>query len=587
MAQEDIELERIFRQEISEETLTSVLLRFSTLVRESGSEDERTAFRFLQEILDRNRIPHKMYYPELYLSIPKQAELNILAPAKRKFQAKTPSFSVSTGNRWISGEIVYIPTQQAKTMKDIFGVIENETAADDLQGKIVLTEGFPMPGKLPYLTEKGVIGAIFISPGDNIHDGICTSIWGAPDLDNLNDEPKIPVLAVNRQDGMSLIDLSRNGKVRVEFRTELEKGWFPCPLLDIFIEGTDEPEKYVLLHGHVDSWDVGIGDNATGDAALIEMARILHKYKDRLRRSVRIALWPGHSTGRYAGSTWFADQFGISLEQNCIAQVNCDSPGCRWATSYQYMEWMSEANQFCLDVIKEAIGEEAKGTRPLRSGDYSFDNIGITSFFMLSSSMPEELAKEKGYYPVGGCGGNIAWHTKDDTLEIADLAILKKDIMIYLAAVTRAANALILPFNFVDTAAEFIETIKHYQEEAGEHFDFTAVLKEAEHLKNDLEKFYQKAKSVSGKITDPEVKAINEKIIKLARILVPINYTRKGKFRHDPAQAVSPLPDIAPAGQLKKTEKGSHYYNVVRTHLQRGCNRIIWALLQARETINA
>ena len=66
------------------------------------------------------------------------------------------------------------------------------------------------------------------------------------------------------------------------------------------------------------------------------------------RRSVRIAWWPGHSTGRYAGSTWFADKFAIDLDENCVLQVNCDSPGCRWATLYKDISWMSESESYAL-----------------------------------------------------------------------------------------------------------------------------------------------------------------------------------------------------------------------------------------------
>ncbi|MBM7662138.1 hypothetical protein JOC85_002945 [Bacillus mesophilus] len=574
------QLEKQLSDEISTENLKSVLNRFSTLVRESGSEDERIAFRFLQNQLEEWKIPYTLHKPKLYISIPKQAEIKLLAPHEGVIKAKTPSFSVSTGSELKSGEIVYVPTHQAKSMNDIFGVIKTNQIEQDLSGKIVLTEGFPMPGKLPYFTELGAIGAIFISPGHNIHDGICTPIWGAPDLDNMNNEPKIPVLAINQEDGKHLQTLLKDQQVNLQFRTQLDKGWIECPLIDIMIQGTEEPEKYLLLHGHVDSWSVGIGDNATGDAALLEMARLLHNHRNQLRRSVRIALWPGHSTGRYAGSTWFADQFGISLEKNCIAQVNCDSPGCRWATSYQYLEWMSEANEFCVETIKESIGEEAKGVRPLRSGDYSFDNIGITSFLMLSSSMPEELADEKGYYPVGGCGGNIAWHTEDDVMEIADIDILKKDITMYLAAVTRVVNAKLLPFKFTDTVTEFIETIKQYQGFAGTDFDFSEMLDEATRLQEDLQLFYQRA-SLANEFTE-----FNEKIVILARILVPINYTRVGKFRHDPAQAISPLPDIAPVVELQGIDKDSHYYHVLQTHLRRGSNRIIWSFLQAREVVN-
>ena len=36
----------------------------------------------------------------------------------------------------------------------------------------------------------------------------------------------------------------------------------------------------------------------------------------------------------------------------------------------------------------------------------------------------------------------------------------------------------------------------------------------------------------------------------LSRILVPINYTREPRFRHDPAYTVPPLPTLAVAAEL-------------------------------------
>jgi N-acetylated-alpha-linked acidic dipeptidase len=451
---------------------------------------------------------------------------------------------------------------------------------------VVLTEGFPMPGKVAQFEDLGVKAAVFISPGERIHEGICTSIWGSPDLDNVDDEPRIPVLAINKSDGRELSGLCEEGAVRAGFRTRLEKGWYPCPLIDVFIEGSEEPDKYVLLHGHLDSWHEGIGDNATGDAALLEMARVFHEHRAELKRSVRIAIWPGHSYGRYAGSTWFADTFGLDLEENCIAQVNCDSPGCRWATSYEHMMWMSETDGFCTGVVRDVLDKKSAGARPLRAGDYSFNNIGITSFFMLSSTMPEDLVEEKGYYPVGGCGGNIAWHTEADLLDIADLDILIEDIKLYTAAVFRAANEPVHPFDFARTADELAATIREYQEAAGEHFDFGPALRETEALSEDLAKFHETTGGLKGSgITDPLVREANEKIRRLARILVPINFSRRGKFRHDPALEVSPLPDLAPAAEAQKLEKGTNRYNVLQTHLTRGQNRVVWALRQARETV--
>ncbi len=577
--------EKALLEDVDQRRLHGLLEKFATLVRESGSEDEREAAEFIVQRLEEEGVSHRVHHPSLYLSLPRGAGLRVVSPTNKEFRVKTPSFSISTDDEWIEGDMIFVPTGYATGIADIFGG-KIQRGAEDLEGKVVLTEGFPMPGKVAEFADLGVKAAVFISPGERIHEGICTSIWGAPDLDNAGDEPKISVLAVSKSDGQELSRLCEKGEVSVEFRTRLEKSWYPCPLIDVFIEGSEEPDKYVLLHGHLDSWHQGIGDNATGDAALLEMAHIFNKYRDRLKRSVRIAIWPGHSYGRYAGSTWFADEFGLDLEENCIAQVNCDSPGCRWATSYEHMMWMSETDEFCTAVIRDVADQAAAGSRPLRAGDYSFNNIGITSFFMLSSTMPEELVEAKGYYPVGGCGGNIEWHTEDDLMHLADLDILVKDVRIYTAAVFRAANEAVHPFDFASTADELLGTIGSYQDAAGDSFDLGPARAEAEALREDLIKFREAVNGLRDReFNDPRVREANEKLRRLARILVSINFSRKGKFRHDPALEVPPLPDFAPITGLRELKEGTHEYNVLRTHLVRGRNRVVWALRQARETV--
>lgn len=572
-------------EDVDRRRLHVLLEKFATLVRESGSEDEREAADFIAQRLEEEGVSRRVHHPLLYLSLPRGAGLGVLSPTNKEFRVKTPSFSLSTGGEWIEGEMIFVPTGYATGIADIFGG-KIQRGTDDLEGKVVLTEGFPMPGKVAEFAELGVKAAVFISPGERIHEGICTTIWGAPDLDNAGDEPKIPVLAISKPDGQELSGLCEQEAIKVEFRTRLEEGWYRCPLIDVFIEGSEEPDKYVLLHGHLDSWHEGIGDNATGDAALLEMARIFNKYRDRLKRSVRIAIWPGHSYGRYAGSTWFADEFGLDLEENCIAQVNCDSPGCRWATSYEHMMWMSETDEFCTAVIRDVVDQAAAGSRPLRAGDYSFNNIGITSFFMLSSTMPEELVDAKGYYPVGGCGGNIEWHTEDDLMHVADLDILVKDVRIYTSAVFRVANEAVYPFDFASTADELLTTIGSYQDVSGDDFDLGIARAEAEALREDLVGFRKAVNGLGDKeLNDPRVREANEKIRRLARILVSINFSRKGKFRHDPALEVPPLPDLAPVTGLGELKEGTHEYNVLLTHLVRGRNRVVWALRQARETV--
>ena len=70
-----------------------------------------------------------------------------------------------------------------------------------------------------------------------------------------------------------------------------------------------------------------------------------------------------------------------------------------------------------------------------------------------------------------------------------------------------------------------------------------------------------------------------------ARILVPLNFTREGRFRHDPAVPIPPLPDLAPAAGLARLPAGSHEARVVQTSLLRGMNRVVAALNHARRAV--
>ena len=522
-------------------------------------------------------VPVEVHEPSLYLSIPYTASVEVGGKIMR---AKPPAYARDCRDG-VTGELVYVPATYSKTISNLFGKNQDDemTSAERLKGKIVISEGFAFPQKMREFEQKGAIGIIAVNPGVDVHWGICTSIWGTPDLDDLPRKPNLPVVAVNNPDGKALIAMAGTGKL-VTIRTEMEEGWFTQKIPVVTIPGREEPDKFVLVHGHYDSWDVGVGDNATGDATLLELARVFWKNRKRLKRSVRIAWWPGHSTGRYAGSTWFADQFAIDLDENCVAQVNCDSPGCRWATTFNNLSLMAETAAHVEASVKAVCGIAPKGERPPRAGDYAFNNIGISSFFMLSSTMPDDLRAKKGYYAVGGCGGNIAWHTENDTIEVADKAFLLRDMRVYAQAVIGVANADILPFDWTAVTREFSATISKYQKAAGITFDLAPAAEAVEDLDKVLGKFYRATKA--GKI---DAATANETIVRLARILVPINHTREARFRHDPAIPIPELPALAAAEDIKSMPKAAQGF--ARTQLTRGQNRVVAALREAARIVKA
>ena len=558
----------------------SLIERFTTLRREHP-DDVRTACDEIVARLRKHEVPVEVHDPEVFLSLPGRASVSIHGAT---FKAKPMAMSVAHP-RGLTAPLAYAPARYARGADELFSPNFVNTDLPDFRGKLVVTEGFGMPGKVSHFESRGALGMIAVNPGKNAHWGICTTVWGTPDLRDLPRKPKIAVVAVNNPDGLQLIEAAKRGE-SATLTADMTEGWFKSPVPVVTIPGTEEPEAFVLLHGHYDSWDFGIGDNAVGDATLLEVARVLWKNRDRLKRSVRIAWWPGHSTGRYAGSTWFADHFAIDLYENCIAQINCDSPGCRWATDYRHISWMDETEPFAQEVIRDVTGQESWGERPHQAGDYSFNNIGISSFFMLLSTMPDEERERLGYYGVGGCGANIEWHTEEDLIHIADREILMKDMKIYLAAAMGAANATVAPFDFARTLKGFEQALAKYQEAVAHHFDFADARLAIDELSAALSDF---AEYTAGLATRPAggvaVRRANAAIRRLARLLVPVNFTRGPAFFHDPAESIPALPDLSVA--LQVPEMDANNIGFAKTHLIRGQNRLVAALRDARRTVQA
>jgi N-acetylated-alpha-linked acidic dipeptidase len=571
--------ERRFVDAVSLDMPWSLVETFATMPRWRPEDVNRSADVIAQRLRGAG-VPVEMHEPEICLSVPLSASV---VAGSVTFRAKPPSstLSIPEGRTAKLVKLQANPKALRSYNRDIatlFGgsIRSVEEVKEKVGGRIVVMSGFGNPALTSLIEEWGGVGLIAVNPGIDIHWGTCTTIWGSPDLADLPRKPKIPVVAVNNPDGQKLMALADQGG-EATIRTEMLEGWFPQKIPVATIPGTTEPDKYVLVHGHYDSWDVGVGDNATGDATLMELARVLWENRDGLRRSVKVAWWPGHSTGRYAGSTWFTDRFGLDLDRNCVAQINCDSPGCRWATSYHETRAFTESAHLAVGAIRDVVPDaEVKTMRPPQAGDYSFNNIGLPSFFMLSSTMPEKLREEKHYYDVSGCGANIAWHTENDTLEIADRDVLLRDMKIYLLSVLRVANPDVLPFDWGATCDEFLATIATYEKESQGMADLSEARAATEKLKAAVTALAGSGASAARK---------NTVLQELSRILVPINYTREPRFRHDPAYTVPPLPTLAVAAELPSLPEALRRPGAVE--LMRGQNRYVAAIEAATRLVQS
>ncbi len=572
------EAEQHFLDQVSLDLPWALVETFSTTPR-WRPEDVNRAVDILVGRLQGAGVPVEVHQPEIYLSVPYSASVMAGGTTCR---AKPPSSSLSVpGGR--TAKLVALqanPKALRSYNRDVATLFGGSiTSVDEVKrlvaGKFVVMQGFGNPALTSLVEEWGGAGLIACNPGTDVHWGTCTTIWGSPDLHDWPRKPGIPVVAVNNPDGQRLMALAADGG-EATIRTDLVEGWFPQKIPVVSIPGAEDPDRYVLVHGHLDSWEVGVGDNATGDATLLELARVLWTNRTALKRGVKLAWWPGHSTGRYAGSTWFTDAFAADLDRNCLAQINCDSPGCRWATSYHDTRAFTECAALAEDAIRDVVpGAAIAIHRPPQAGDYSFNNIGLPSLFMLSSTMPDALRAEKHYYDVSGCGANIAWHTENDTIEIADRNQLLTDMRIYLLAALRVANAETLPFDWAATCGEFLQTIDAYEAASGGLADLSAARTATLALRDALQ-------ALSGIAADRQ----NEVLHELGRILVPVNYTREPRFRHDPAYTVPKLPTLAVAAELPGYTD-PHLRRIALTELMRGQNRYVGAIEQARRLVRS
>ena len=120
--------------------------------------------------------------------------------------------------------------------------------------------------------------------------------------------------------------------VEVTLEFDIRNGFSPGPVpyhnVVARIEGTEQPEKIVLLGAHLDSFDGGTGaaDNGSGVASMIEAMRLLAAAGARPRHTIMMVAFAGEEMG-LKGSTAFAERHAGQLP-HMLMMLNRDArPG--------------------------------------------------------------------------------------------------------------------------------------------------------------------------------------------------------------------------------------------------------------------
>ena len=126
------------------------------------------------------------------------------------------------------------------------------------------------------------------------------------------DAPKIPAGAVTAEDADLIVDLVRQGPVKMKLVLT------PQQLPDVEsdnvigdIKGSEHPEQVIVVSGHLDSWDLGTGaiDDGAGVAVSMETANLIQKLHLKPKRTIRVIAWMNEENGS-RGSKQYAKDHG-------------------------------------------------------------------------------------------------------------------------------------------------------------------------------------------------------------------------------------------------------------------------------------
>jgi Zn-dependent M28 family amino/carboxypeptidase len=585
ITEETQQLEKRAREEVSPENLKAHIDYLCSLGEKlAGTEDEAKACQYIADRLTEIGLKATVHEFESYISHPVSAGFSTYFPEKIDVEGVGVSFGLSTPEQGFSAEVISVGSGT-----------EAEYAGKCVEGKIVLVDKLPSPERAVTAVAHGAAAMVAMSEGHMRHKMIVTPVWGTPGLDEKDKIPRIPVVSISGDDGAQLRELAQAGTLKGTVKTVNREGWMTVRLPVTEIKGSRP--GYLLVGGHYCSWFDGGTDNVTGNSCLIELARILKQYEGSLKYGVRIAWWPGHSNGRYSGSTWYADAFWQDIYDNGIVYFNIDSPGVKGASVYVPRHQMGEVSEFNEGCVAELTdwstvtspeaqlalgrrtGRHVNSTRPSRAADQSFWGIGLTSIGVYSMLPPDHPDRRK---EVGGSGGAWWWHSIDDTADKTDVDVLSQDTRLYISIILRLATATTLPFNFEVVAQDYIDALQEYRDEAGGYLPLDRLLERAAMFKEKARTLKAHAERFEGDAADK----MNRFYLKLARTLNPTLYTSVSKFQQQPALGTRLVPDLALTLQLKSMDPNSNDFKFLKAGMIRAVNKVDFHLLEAIRLID-
>ena len=155
------------------------------------------------------------------------------------------------------------------------------------------------------MVEAGILGIIQSAPNPIrvLYDrkNINSMVW-----DSL---PQVPDIKLDENQYKIIERMARERQyfqLEFDIRNHFRPGPIPYHTVVGVIKGTEFPNEYVIMGGHLDAFDVATGaaDNASGVAPAMEAARLIMKAGGKPKRTILVCLWAGEEFGLLGSTSW-------------------------------------------------------------------------------------------------------------------------------------------------------------------------------------------------------------------------------------------------------------------------------------------
>lgn len=236
----------------------------------------------------------------------------------------------------------------------------------------------------------------------------------------------VPAAALSNPDADQLARALRLADGPVSVRLDIQTQWVEeAQSGNVIGEIPGKTDELIVIGGHIDSWDNGVGavDDGAGIAITTAAAKLIDELPGKPTRTIRVVMWGAEEVGLF-GARAYAERHKDNLDKHIVASESDFGAGAVYRFDTRFGE----------DALAKAK-PMADAIRPLSIIPGNNQAFGGPDVIPLrDAGVPVVSLRQSGwdYFDLH--------HTPDDTLDKVDRAELKQNVAAWAAFIYMASE---------------------------------------------------------------------------------------------------------------------------------------------------